>query len=47
MSRGIACVIAFNITKRVSEGMTFTGEIRATVLRETRAVGLAREWIGK
>jgi len=34
--------LAFNIAKRVSEEMTFPGEIRVTVLRETRAVEFAR-----
>jgi ribonuclease Y len=37
-----AQLIAFNIAKRVSEEMTFPGEIRVTVLRETRAVEFAR-----
>jgi ribonuclease Y len=34
--------IAQQIAKRVSEEMTFPGEIRVTVLRETRAIELAR-----
>jgi ribonuclease Y len=34
--------IAFDIAKKVSEEMTFPGEIRVTVLRETRAVEFAR-----
>lgn len=34
--------IAFNIAKKVSEEMTFPGEIRVTVLRETRAIEFAR-----
>lgn len=34
--------VAFNIAKKVSEEMTFPGEIRVTVLRETRAVEFAR-----
>ncbi len=34
--------IAKKIADRVSEEMTFPGEIRITVLRETRAVELAR-----
>jgi ribonuclease Y len=34
--------IAFDIAKTVSEEMTFPGEIRVTVLRETRAVEFAR-----
>ncbi len=37
-----AQLIAFNIAKRVSEEMTFPGEIRVTVLRETRAIEFAR-----
>ncbi|MGE3107396.1 MAG: ribonuclease Y [Phycisphaerales bacterium] len=37
-----AQMIAFNIAKCVSEEMTFPGEIRVTVLRETRAVEFAR-----
>jgi ribonuclease Y len=34
--------VAFDIAKKVSEEMTFPGEIRVTVLRETRAVEFAR-----
>lgn len=34
--------IAFDIAKKVSEEMTFPGEIRVTVLRETRAIEFAR-----
>ena len=37
-----AYLIAHEIAKRVSEEMTFPGEIRVTVLRETRAIELAR-----
>ncbi len=37
-----AFLIAHNIAKRVSEELTFPGEIRVTVLRETRAVEYAR-----
>jgi ribonucrease Y len=37
-----AHMIAQRIAKRVSEEMTFPGEIRVTVLRETRAVEFAR-----
>jgi ribonuclease Y len=37
-----AFVIAQSIAKRVSDEMTFPGEIRVTVLRETRAVEVAR-----
>ncbi len=37
-----AYLIAHNIAKRVSEEMTFPGEIRVTVLRETRAIEMAR-----
>jgi ribonuclease Y len=37
-----AHLIAANIAKRVSEEMTFPGEIRVTVLRETRAIEYAR-----
>ena len=37
-----AFLIAHNIAKRVSDEMTFPGEIRVTVLRETRAVEYAR-----
>ncbi len=37
-----ATKIAFDIAKKVSEEMTFPGEIRVTVLRETRAVEFAR-----
>ena len=37
-----AYLIAHNIAKRVSEEMTFPGEIKVTVLRETRAIELAR-----
>lgn len=37
-----AQMVAFNIAKRVSEEMTFPGEIRVTVLRETRAIEFAR-----
>jgi ribonucrease Y len=34
--------IAQRIAKKVSEEMTFPGEIRVTVLRETRAIEYAR-----
>lgn len=34
--------VAYDIAKKVSEEMTFPGEIRVTVLRETRAVEFAR-----
>jgi len=37
-----AFLIAHDIAKRVSGEMTFPGEIRVTVLRETRAIELAR-----
>jgi ribonuclease Y len=37
-----AHLIAHNIAKRVSDEMTFPGEIRVTVLRETRAIEFAR-----
>jgi ribonucrease Y len=37
-----AFLIAHNIAKRVSEELTFPGEIRVTVLRETRAIEVAR-----
>ena len=37
-----AYLIAHDIAKRVSDEMTFPGEIRVTVLRETRAIELAR-----
>ena len=37
-----AHLVAYNIAKKVSEEMTFPGEIRVTVLRETRAVEFAR-----
>ena len=37
-----AFLIAHNIAKKVSEEMTFPGEIRVTVLRETRAIEYAR-----
>lgn len=37
-----ANLVAYNIAKKVSEEMTFPGEIRVTVLRETRAVEFAR-----
>lgn len=37
-----AYLIAQKIAKRVSEEMTFPGEIRVTVLRETRAIEVAR-----
>jgi ribonuclease Y len=37
-----AYVIAQSIAKKVSDEMTFPGEIRVTVLRETRAVEFAR-----
>jgi ribonuclease Y len=37
-----AYLIAHNIAKRVADEMTFPGEIRVTVLRETRAIELAR-----
>ena len=37
-----AVLIAQRIAKRVSEEMTFPGEIKVTVLRETRAVEIAR-----
>jgi ribonuclease Y len=37
-----AFLIAHQIAKRVSEEMTFPGEIRVTVLRETRAIEYAR-----
>ena len=37
-----AFLVAKSIADRVSEEMTFPGEIRVTVLRETRAVELAR-----
>ncbi len=37
-----AYMIAKNIADRVSEEMTFPGEIKVTVLRETRAIEIAR-----
>lgn len=37
-----AYLIAHDIAKRVSEQMTFPGEIKVTVLRETRAIEVAR-----
>lgn len=37
-----AFLIAHDIAKRVAEEMTFPGEIRVTVLRETRAIEVAR-----
>ena len=37
-----AYLIAHDIAKRVSEEMTFPGEIKVTVLRETRAIEVAR-----
>ncbi len=37
-----AYLIAYNIARRVSEEMTFPGEIKVTVLRETRAIEIAR-----
>jgi len=37
-----AYLIAHDIAKRVSDEMTFPGEIRVTVLRETRAIDIAR-----
>ncbi len=37
-----AFLIAHKIAKKVSEEMTFPGEIRVTVLRETRAIEIAR-----
>lgn len=37
-----AFLIAHDIAKKVSEEMTFPGEIRVTVLRETRAIEFAR-----
>ncbi len=37
-----AYLLAHQIAKRVSEEMTFPGEIRVTVLRETRAIEFAR-----
>lgn len=37
-----AFLIAHDIAKRVSDEMTFPGEIRVTVLRETRAIEFAR-----
>lgn len=37
-----AFLLAHNIAKRVSEELTFPGEIRVTVLRETRAIEYAR-----
>jgi ribonuclease Y len=37
-----AYAVAQSIAKRVSEEMTFPGEIKVTVLRETRAIEIAR-----
>ncbi|MEM1329603.1 MAG: ribonuclease Y [Planctomycetota bacterium] len=37
-----AYLVAHEIAKRVSDEMTFPGEIRVTVLRETRAIEVAR-----
>ena len=37
-----AYLIASQIAKRISDEMTFPGEIRVTVLRETRAIEIAR-----
>ena len=37
-----AYLIATKIAKRISDEMTFPGEIRVTVLRETRAIEIAR-----
>ncbi len=42
VSDGTCNVIARDIAKRVSEEMTFPGEIRITVLREMRTVEYAR-----
>ncbi len=42
VSDDTAWLIAKKVADRVSEEMTFPGEIRVTVLRETRAVELAR-----
>jgi len=42
VSDDAAHLIASNIAKRVSSEMTFPGEIRVTVLRETRAIEYAR-----
>ena len=37
-----AFLIAHDIAKRVADEMTFPGEIKVTVLRETRAIEYAR-----
>tara|TARA_A100001391_G_scaffold147806_1_gene105286 strand:- start:257 stop:508 length:252 start_codon:yes stop_codon:yes gene_type:complete len=37
-----AFLIAHEIAKKVSNEMTFPGEIKVTVLRETRAIEIAR-----
>jgi ribonuclease Y len=37
-----ATQIALNIAKRIEEEMTYPGEVRVTVLREVRAIGIAR-----
>ena len=41
-SRGAGAGIARQIADRVADEMTFPGEIKVTVLRETRAVEIAR-----
>jgi hypothetical protein len=37
-----ASKIAHDIAKRIEDEMTYPGEVRVTVLREIRAVGIAR-----
>jgi ribonuclease Y len=37
-----ATQIAHKIAKRIEEEMTYPGEVHVTVLREVRAVGIAR-----
>jgi ribonuclease Y len=38
----VAALIARDVAKQIEEQMTYPGEIRVTVLREVRAVALAR-----
>ena len=37
-----ATKIAHDVAKRIEEEMTYPGEIRVTVIREVRAVGIAQ-----
>ena len=38
----IAATISFDITQKIQSEMTYPGQVKVTVIRETRAVNVAR-----